>query len=151
MSIPKKIVDYYILIYKPRHSRAVGEGYVYEQVLVAEKQLGRSLTPDEDVRHINGDTQDNRPSNLEIVSTNIDYRAQAVDGNTGPLNRKSSRVFMPCKFQRECWKTIRGPIAKKEKVYLPYICSFQDGGDIYKCSHFWNFVEKDLEEQKKSV
>ena len=62
------IYDYFILTYKPSHPRAVAEGYVAEHYLVAEKEMGRYLTPDEDVRHINGNTQDNLPSNLEVIS-----------------------------------------------------------------------------------
>lgn len=139
-----RIFDYFVLVYQPKHKRAVGEGYVPEQYLVAEKELGRELFPDEDVRHINGNTQDNRKENLEVISLNADYRSQALDG--GPAqDRQSSRTYIPCKFQKQCWKEIRGPLAKKEKVYLPYICSFQTEGDIYKCSHFWKFVDKEME------
>lgn len=150
MSTPKprsKILDYFILVYKPRHHRAVGDGYVPEQVLVAEEFLGRLLTPDEEVRHINGNPQDNRPSNLEIISINSDYRSQSL-GDSGDIveQRRSSKTYMPCKFQRPCWKDVRSQIAKKNKVYIPYICSFQIEGDVYKCSHFWKFLDKEMDE-----
>ena len=55
--------------------------------------------------------------------------------------QKSTKTFVPCKFQKPCWKDIRAPLARKNKVYLPYICTFQTEGDIYKCSRFWNFLE----------
>lgn len=148
MTKKPRIFDYYVLIYQPKHKRAVAEGYVPEQYLVAEKVLGRSLSPDEDVRHINGNTQDNRTENLEIISLNADYRSQAL-GNDPAQGRKSSRSYMPCKFQKQCWKEIRGPLARREKVFLPYICSFQTEGDVYKCSHFWNYVEKEMEITRK--
>jgi hypothetical protein len=146
-----KIYDYYVLVYSPKHSRAMGSGYVPEQILVAEKKLGRKLTPDEDVRHINGNTQDNTPSNLEVISINSGYKTKSVDFDSQKMGKGKNRVFMPCKFQIPCWKTIRGPMAKQNNFYLPYICSYQEGGDIYKCSHFWNFVEKEMEQEKQSV
>lgn len=48
--------------------------------------------------------------------------------------RKTTRTFVSCEFQRECWKTIRAPLARKHKIYLPYICSFQTEGDLEKCT-----------------
>lgn len=142
-----KIFDYYVLVHVPKHPRATGLGYVPEQIIVAEKTMGRSLTPDEDVRHINGNTQDNTPSNLEVISTNADYKSQSVEYNVNTIRGKR-KTFMPCKFQIPCWKTIRGPKAKRDGVYLPYICSYQEGADIYKCSRFWSFVEKEMEQEK---
>lgn len=143
-----KIYDYYVLVYAPKHSRAMGTGYVPEQILVAEKTLGRQLTPDEDVRHINGNTQDNSPSNLEVISLNADYRSKSVAYSPTSGSKSKSGDYMPCKFQIPCWKTIRGPMAKEKNVYLPYRCSYQEGGDVYKCGHFWNFVEKEMEQKK---
>lgn len=147
MSKPK-IYDYYVLVYSPKHPLATNQGYVPEQILVAEKKLNRKLTPDEDVRHINGNTQDNTPSNLEIISSNSYYKTQSVSYDSEKSSKGKSKSFMPCKFQIPCWKTIRGPMAKEKNCYLPYICSYQEGGDIYKCSHFWNFVEKEMEQEK---
>lgn len=143
-----KIFDYFVLVYMPNHPKAVGSGYVPEQILVVEKTIGRSLTPDEDVRHINGNTQDNRPQNLEIVSSNADYRSQGITTDFVE-QRAPARTFIPCKFQKPCWKNIRAPIAKREGVFLPYLCSWQTGGDIYKCSHFWNFVDEEMENKKE--
>ncbi len=147
MSKPK-IYDYYVLVYQPKHHRAVGEGYVPEHILVAEKALGRLLTPDEDVRHINGNTQDNRSSNLEVISLNSDYRSYGVGDDSDYSERKTStKSFLSCKFQRPCWKEVRAPIARKNKIYLPYICSFQTEGDIYKCSVFWQYIDKEMQKE----
>ena len=50
------------------HPRAKGDGfYVPEQVLVMEEYLGRYLTDNEVVHHINGDKQDNHIGNLHLM------------------------------------------------------------------------------------
>jgi len=153
MKKPSKIQDHFVLVYQPGHSKAVAAGYVPEHILVAEKSLGRSLTADEDVRHINGDPHDNRPANLEIISLGDNFRSQSVEITPDIIKRKtSSKTFISCRYQRVCWKTIRSVIARENGVYLPHICSWQTEGDIYDCSHFWNFFDAEwaqMETEKK--
>ena len=50
------------------HHLADVRGYAYEHRLVAEKKIGRSLLAGEHVHHIDGDTQNNLPSNLEVLT-----------------------------------------------------------------------------------
>lgn len=57
--------DGYIIILMPNHSRAYN-GYVYEQVLVCEKALGKHLPPNAIPHHIDGVRANNEPSNLVI-------------------------------------------------------------------------------------
>lgn len=57
----------YIMIRIPDHPRARNNNlYVFEHILVMEDVLGRYLFLDENVHHVNGIKDDNRPENLEL-------------------------------------------------------------------------------------
>jgi len=57
----------YILCLAPNHPRASVTGYVYEHIMVAELMLGRVIAPSENVHHLNGIRDDNRPENLVVI------------------------------------------------------------------------------------
>lgn len=42
------------------------EGRIFEHRIIMEEKLGRNLYPGENVHHINGIKNDNRPENLEL-------------------------------------------------------------------------------------
>lgn len=64
----------YVLIYCPEHPFAKNKGYVFEHRLVMEKKLGRYLTKEEIIHHINGIKDDNREENLELCKDTGKHR-----------------------------------------------------------------------------
>lgn len=57
----------YRALYLPDHPGANALGYVLEHRVVMERHLGRYLTADEIVHHLNEDPADNRTENLEVM------------------------------------------------------------------------------------
>lgn len=60
--------DGYIWMRSQKYPGASPNGYVLEHRLIMANHLGRRLTSDEIVHHINDDRADNRIENLEIMS-----------------------------------------------------------------------------------
>lgn len=84
------IISGYRYIYVPEHPKSIGtrELYVAEHRLVMESIIGRYLTDKEIVHHKNGDTLDNSPSNLEMMTTSDHAKLHIKDGkrsNNGKL------------------------------------------------------------------
>lgn len=63
----------YRLVYSPGHPHAASNGCVREHRLVAEKTLGRFLTPCEVVHHLDDDPSNNSPDNLMVYDTNSQH------------------------------------------------------------------------------
>lgn len=68
----------YVLIYAPSHPRANAGGRVLEHILVAEQTLGRPLTTDDHVHHIDGDKTNNSPDNLLVLSNSEHQKLHAA-------------------------------------------------------------------------
>ena len=70
----------YLLEKMPEHPQATRSGYVRQHRLVVERELGRLLLRTEVVDHRNGDTSDNRMSNLRVFASNADHLRATLTG-----------------------------------------------------------------------
>ena len=63
----------YILVKRKKHPYANPNGYVRQHRLVMEKHLGRYLLPTEKVHHIDGNKQNNKIKNLELLNSQSEH------------------------------------------------------------------------------
>lgn len=63
--VSKGEYDYAVV---PEHPKAIGHGYVLAHRAIMENHIGRLLTEDEIVHHIDGNKKNNSLDNLEIMS-----------------------------------------------------------------------------------
>lgn len=69
----RTITHGYILILKPKHPFRNKKGYVFEHRLVMEEFLGRELSLEEVVHHINGNISDNRIENIMLFANQSEH------------------------------------------------------------------------------
>jgi hypothetical protein len=65
--------DGYVLICRPDHPDARKDGSILEHRLIMEQIIGKRLSKNDDVNHINGKKDDNRPENLKLVKHYAHY------------------------------------------------------------------------------
>lgn len=67
---------YVIVRVGTQHHLSDVRGYAYEHRLVAESKLKRKLKPGEVAHHANGNRQDNRPENIEVMKSTAHHANQ---------------------------------------------------------------------------
>lgn len=76
-----RMLNGYRVIYRPEHPTSMRcanwFGYVYEHIYLVEIELGRSLTPDEIVHHLDEDRSNNRLQNLLVILRSMHRRLHA--------------------------------------------------------------------------
>jgi hypothetical protein len=72
--------------------RSVHGVNIYQHRFVMEQHLGRPLTSDEHVHHLNGKTADNRIENLEIMSRREHHQHHAAEYERDELCRFTQRT-----------------------------------------------------------
>ena len=83
-----KYIDGYVFVYDPSNPSSNKDGYIREHRKIMESKIGRQLTQNEVVHHINGIKTDNRIENLELLTISEHSRKHIVErykNNEGPV------------------------------------------------------------------
>lgn len=81
--------DGYIYVFAPDHPNKNKDRQVFEHRIIMEQMLGRYLSKEEVVHHINGIGTDNRPENLRLFKSEAEHRKLHVKYRT---RRKDGKI-----------------------------------------------------------
>lgn len=117
------------LIYEPKHPSAYTTGswtgYVYEHRFIVEKELGRQLSDNEVVHHLDGNPGNNQKENLLVLTKGMHVRLHAWLDAGAPgverlrVNRVNSGKTNPIQTCEVCGRTIAKYLVKfcSQKCY----------------------------------
>lgn len=124
----------YIIVYKPEHPRAWKTGYVYEHVVAMEEKMGRFMTRNEIVHHIDQCKTNNDPSNLVLMTQSTHSTLHHKTGNTmvslicsacrGPFTRRvgnspTSKGYKKAYCSRKCyWGALSAELREHKRLHL---------------------------------
>lgn len=83
----------YWLVRMPDHPLANG-GYIQEHRLVMEEKIGRHLRKGEVVHHIDGDSLNNHPDNLQLFASNAEHLAFELQGRVPKWTEDGKRRIL---------------------------------------------------------
>lgn len=112
----------YKYVYMPSHPKANPSGCVYEHILVAEQKLGRQLTSNECVHHIDGNKKNNSPDNLMVFASISDHTCFHAGGSIYEINSvwhaNKKRVKKVCPFCKKVFQQ-----KESTQIYCSVSCS----------------------------
>jgi len=88
----KKTKKGYILCFEPEHPNKNSGSRIFEHRLVMEKKLGRYLTKNEIVHHLNRKKDDNRIGNLYLVKSIKEHHQKEVIGLNCPHCKRDINI-----------------------------------------------------------
>ncbi len=116
----KRMLNGYVAIYEPDNPSAYTcgnwSGYVYEHRSIAEKMLGRQLTSEEVVHHLDCDKTNNNPNNIIVLVDKashirlhnwIDVGAPIHDTYEKKSHMNTHYVILPICEVPECHNTVK--------------------------------------------
>ena len=94
--------DGYVLIRMPNHPNADSHGYVREHRLLMSEALGRPLSDDEVVHHLDDNHQNNSLDNLKLYRTNGEHLAETLKGKVPNWSREGkAKILEGCRRSRD--------------------------------------------------
>lgn len=148
----------YKLIYKPEHENSMQsdnwKGYVYEHIYVMSKHLGRPLTKDEHVHHMDFDSTNNNIKNLMVLSQESHSKLHKwIESGCQTINNTQ---FERCKVCQErlylkqllyCSNICRNKDKKSNMYNVPLkeiLDIFKKEGSVLKVAKFYNMSDNGL-------